>query len=180
MTASQASRRWDKDGPPTEPLAKGKMRRMDQEWSKCGSVQREQIYILINKSTIHGIGGSFCAGKVQNGRKKKNNKNLMQTLKENWASWNGVKVLGERWEVNILSWRVDEVVFPTSKEKMFLWKTMSDDRLLPIKMRGMTKDGRWDKQMRKKKIMHFCNFVYQHEYFAWLSFLQALSWRQGC
>lgn len=27
---------------------------------------------------------------------------------------------GKRWEVNILSWRVGEVVFPTSTGKMFL------------------------------------------------------------
>lgn len=36
-------------------------------------------------------------------RMEEKKKSQMQTLKENLASWNGVKVLGERWEVNILS-----------------------------------------------------------------------------
>lgn len=59
-------------------------------------------------------------------------------------------------------------------------KDIEQRQTLAYKDTGMTKDGRWDKQIIKKKIMHFCNFVYQHDYFAWLSFLQALSWRQGC
>lgn len=46
-------------------------------------------------------------------------------------------------------WR--EVVFPTSTGKNVFLKDNEKRQTLAYKDTGMTKDGRWDKQMRKKK-----------------------------
>lgn len=52
-----------------------------------------------------------------------------------------------------------ELVFPPhALGKCFLKDNVAD------KDAGIRTDGRWDKQMKKKKKeMHFCNFVYQHD-----------------
>lgn len=40
--------------------------------------------------------------------------------------------------------------FPHKHRENDFRKTMSNDRLLPIKDTGTTKDGRWDKQKKEK------------------------------
>lgn len=112
--------------------------------------------------------------------RKKEKKKSDANVNRNLASWNGVK----SWKKVGSEYFVMEggrSCFPHKHRENVFLKDNEQWQTLAYKDTGMTKDGRWDKQMKKKKkIMHFCNFVYQHDYFAWLSFLQALSWRQGC
>lgn len=180
-TASLVSRCQDKDGPSGEPLGKGEN---EKKWTKSkasGSVQREQIYILINKSTIHGFWDSFWAEQwsTMEGRKKEKKKDANVNRKFGIMKWS--QSPGKRWEAIILlvrGWR--EVVFPYKhwgNKCETQWETT--DSYLQRHGGRQRMDAEINKWGEKKK-MHFCNFVYQHDYFAWLSFLQALSWRQGC
>lgn len=136
------------------------------ERSNGGSVQREQIYILINKTTICMTLEEVSA--QRGSRMDKSGCGWGVIIRCKWQKgYVGIvrpfqrqkRVLLHRWgKVPHKHW--EDVLFC-----FFPWETN-------VKTQG---GPRMDAEMKKKKIMHFCTFVYQHDYFAWLSFLQALS-----
>ena len=79
-------------------------------------------------------------------------------LIENLASWNGVKVLEKKKKGKWIfcHWgggegAVGEDVFPHKHRENVFLKDNERRQTLAYKDAGMTKDGRWDKQMKKKK-----------------------------
>lgn len=76
----KSSLRQDEDGPPGETTSEKETAR---KWTmgilkrkkSGGSVQREQIYILLNRSTIRGFRGSSSAEKGSECKKKRKKKN---------------------------------------------------------------------------------------------------------
>lgn len=88
--------------------------RVEQVW-KC--TKRTNLYFdkQINYPLLRRKFLSRTRSRIEE-RKKKSDANVNR--KFGIIKWS--QSPGKRWEVNILSWRVGEVVFPTSTGKMFL------------------------------------------------------------
>lgn len=134
--------------------------------SNGGSVQREQIYILINKTTICMTLEEVSA--QRGSRMDKSGCGWGVIIRCKWQKGYVGIVRPVQRQKRVLLHRWGKVPHKHWEDVLFCFFSLRDER----KDTGRTKDGRWDE---KKKIMHFCTFVYQHDYFAWLSFLQALS-----
>lgn len=113
-----------------------------------GSVQREQIYILINKNNyLHDFGGGFCTKRIQKGQKR--------LWVQGYYPMQMVEML--RWHCEIRL-KTGEGITPSVgphkhwEEVFVCFFSLRDER----KDAGRTKFGRWVKKKNDNAFLYLC------------------------